>query len=360
MELTTLAQDAITLLEKLIAIPSVSREEEEVATLLEKQWKDWGFTYKRKGNNLWTRNKFWKDGNPVILLNSHIDTVKPADGWETDPFSPLYRDGKLYGLGSNDDGGCLVSLMAVFRYFREEKNLPYNLIMAASAEEEISGTNGMTSLIPLLGQIDLAIVGEPTRMQMAVAEKGLMVIDCTAQGKAGHAAREEGINALYRAIEDIAKIRNFEFPKVSDLLGKVKMTVTQIEAGHQHNVIPDICRFVIDVRTNEFYSNEEAFKSIQALIQSDCKARSFRLNSSRIPLDHPLVQRGIEAGLTYFGSPTTSDQSVMHKTSIKIGPGDSARSHTANEYICPEEIVNGISTYIRLLDNLQINKSNKS
>ncbi len=356
MELTTLVKNTVTLLEKLITIPSVSREEDEAAALIEEQWKDWGFSYQRQGNNLWAHNEYWKKGKPVILLNSHIDTVKPADGWETDPFTPLYRDGKLYGLGSNDAGGCLVSLMAVFRHFREQKDLPYNLIMAASAEEEISGANGMTSLIPLLGQVDLAIVGEPTRMQMAVAEKGLMVIDGTTHGKAGHAAREEGINALYKAIDDITKIRDFEFSKVSDLLGKVKMTVTQIEAGHQHNVIPDICRFVIDVRTNEFYSNEEAFEQIRTLIQSECQARSFRLNSSRIPIDHPLVQRGLEAGLTYFGSPTTSDQSVMHKTSIKIGPGDSARSHTANEYICIEEIEDGIRTYINLLDNLHIGK----
>ncbi|MDP4185362.1 MAG: M20 family metallo-hydrolase [Bacteroidota bacterium] len=354
MELTILAQDAINLLEELISTPSLSRQEAEAATLIEHKWKEWGVEYKRQGNNLWAHNRFWQEGKPVILLNSHIDTVKPAEGWETDPFTPTYKDGKLHGLGSNDAGGCLVSLMAAFRYFYNQKDLPYNLIMAATAEEEVSGLNGVASILPQLEPVDLAIVGEPTRMQMAIAEKGLLVIDGAAHGKAGHAAREEGDNALYKAVDDIQCLRNFQFPLFSDLLGKVKLSVTQIEAGYQHNVVPDICRFVIDVRTNEFYSNEEAFNVITGLLQSECKARSFRLNSSHIPFDHPLVKRGQELGLSWFGSPTTSDQAIIRKTSMKIGPGDSARSHTANEYILPEEIQSGITTYIQLLENLKI------
>jgi acetylornithine deacetylase len=262
------------------------------------------------------------------------------------------EDGKLYGLGSNDAGGALVTLLAVFVHFNDHENLPFNLIYAASAEEEVSGVNGLASILDDLGPIDLAIVGEPTKMQMAIAEKGLMVLDCTAHGKSGHAAREEGENALYKAIADIEKIRNYKFEKVSEVLGAVKMSVTVINAGAQHNVVPDVCTFVVDVRTNEFYSNQQAYEIIKQFVDSDVVARSMRLNSSGIPVSHPIVQRGIELGLSYYGSPTTSDQAVIPYPSIKIGPGDSARSHTADEFIYISEIEMGFRIYVDLLTNL--------
>jgi acetylornithine deacetylase len=344
----------IKLLQSLISVSSLSREEEQAARLVRKFIVDAGLNYDSKSNNTWVKNKFWKEDLPVILLNSHIDTVKPASGYTRDPFSPDLEDGILYGLGSNDAGGALVTLLAAFMHFSNMDNLPYNLIFAATAEEEISGTNGLESILPQLGRIDLAIVGEPTRMQMAIAEKGLMVLDCIARGKSGHAAREEGVNALYKAIDDIDKIRNYKFVKVSDILGPVKMTVTVINSGTQHNVVPDQCNFVVDVRTNEYYSNQEAFEIINQLIDSEVTPRSFRLNSSGIPLNHPIVQRGVTSGLTYYGSPTTSDQAVIPYTSIKIGPGDSARSHTANEFILISELEEGLKIYIGLLENLQL------
>lgn len=288
------------------------------------------------------------------MLNSHHDTVKPVNGWTRDPFSPSIEDGILYGLGSNDAGGPLVSLIATFCYFYDKK-LPFNLILAATAEEEISGANGIASLLPELPPIQVGIVGEPTMMQMAVAEKGLMVIDAIAHGKAGHAARNEGINAIYIALEDIQTIRRFKFDKTSELLGDVKMTVTQIEAGTQHNVVPDICKFVIDVRSNECYSNAQIYELIQEKVQSELKPRSFRLNSSGISLKHPLILRGSNLGLSYYGSPTLSDQALMPFETLKIGPGDSARSHTANEYIKLSEIQDGIDTYIALLSDLKLN-----
>ena len=344
----------INLLKSLIATPSLSREEQDAAMLIRQFLADSKLQFQSKMNNTWVRNQYWTEGLPVVLLNSHIDTVKPASGYTRDPFSAVVEDGVLYGLGSNDAGGALVTLLAVFMHFYSVRNLPFNLIYAATAEEEISGTNGLGSILEELGKLDLAIVGEPTKMQMAIAEKGLLVLDCTAFGKSGHAAREEGENAIYKAIADIEKIRNYRFEKISDILGPVKMSVTIINAGAQHNVVPDLCSFVVDVRTNEFYSNKKACKIITELIDSDVVPRSFRLNSSGIPVDHPIVQRGIELGLNYSGSPTTSDQAVIPFPSIKIGPGDSARSHTADEYILISEIEQGFRIYVDLLTGLQL------
>lgn len=342
----------INLLKLLISVPSFSRNEQEAVQIIREYLSDLKLKYEYKMNNTWIRNQFWREGLPVILLNSHIDTVKPASDYTRNPFSPEIENGVLYGLGSNDAGGSLATLLAVFEHFNQVKNLPFNLIYAASAEEEISGTNGLASILDELGPLDLAIVGEPTKMQMAIAEKGLMVLDCTAHGKSGHAARDEGENAIYKAIIDIEKIRNYRFEKVSEILGVVKMSVTMINAGTQHNVMPDACTFVVDVRTNEYYSNQAAFQIIDELIGSEVKPRSFRLNSSGIPLNHPIVQRGISLGLNYYGSPTTSDQAILPYPSIKIGPGDSARSHTADEYILISEMEEGFRIYVDLLTGL--------
>jgi acetylornithine deacetylase len=344
----------INLLKSLISVSSLSRNEQEAAQIIRDFFTDSKVEYDLKVNNTWVKNQFWKEGLPVVLLNSHIDTVKPASGYTRDPFSPDVENGVLYGLGSNDAGGSLVTLLAVFMHFNQIENLPFNLIYAATAEEEISGINGLASILEEIGPLDLAIVGEPTQMQMAIAEKGLMVLDCTAHGKSGHAAREEGENAIYKAIADIEKIRNYRFGKNSEILGAVKMSVTVINAGTQHNVVPDLCSFVVDVRTNEFYSNQQAYEIINELIDSDVEPRSFRLNSSGIPVDHLIVQRGIRLGLSYYGSPTTSDQAVIPYPSIKIGPGDSARSHTADEFILISELEEGFEIYVDLLSGLQL------
>ncbi len=345
--------DSISLLRAMVAIPSLSREEHVVADLMERSLRGWGYLPYREGNNVWIRSSHWQADKPTILLNSHVDTVRPAKAWSYDPYGATEVDGKLIGLGSNDAGASVVSLLAAFRHL-ELKQQSYNLIFCASAEEEISGLNGVVSVLKHFGKIDLAVVGEPTGMQMAVAEKGLMVLDCEAKGKSGHAARNEGVNAIYKAMADIQTLAGLSLPKISDMLGPVKITVTQIEAGTQHNVVPDSCKFVADVRTNELYSNEEVYKIITETIESEVKPRSFRLNSSNIPLDHPLVQRGISLGLSHYGSPTTSDQAVIPCTSVKIGPGDSARSHTADEYIFLDEIRRGVEIYLELLDQLQI------
>lgn len=342
----------IQLLKSLISVPSLSKNEQDAALLIRHFLDHSGLKYGFQANNTWIRNQHWKEGLPVILLNSHIDTVKPASGYTRDPFSSDVEDGVLYGLGSNDAGGSLVTLLAVFMHFNLVDDLPFNLIYAATAEEEISGMDGLASILNELGPLNLAIVGEPTKMQMAIAEKGLMVLDCTAHGKSGHAAREEGENAIYKAIADIEKLRNYRFEKVSEVLGAVKMSVTVINAGTQHNVVPDTCSFVVDVRTNEFYSNQTAFEIIDELLDSDVNPRSFRLNSSGIPVSHPVVQQGIKLGLSYYGSPTTSDQAVIPYPSIKIGPGDSARSHTADEYILISEIEEGFRIYVDLLTDL--------
>jgi acetylornithine deacetylase len=344
------SQTYIKLLQDLIATPSFSREEDKTADIIQRFFQNKNIPTERKGNNIWAKNAFYTEGSPTVLLNSHHDTVKPVSGWTRDPFSPDIVDGKLYGLGSNDAGASLVSLIAAFCYFYD-KNLPFNLVLLASAEEEISGKNGVESVLPDLPTPSVGIVGEPTLLEMAVAEKGLMVVDGIAHGKAGHAARNEGVNALYAALDDIDKIRRFDFPKKSDLLGAVKMSVTQIQAGTQHNVVPDECRFVIDIRTNECYSNREVWETLQKQVQSELIPRSFRLNSSKIALDHPLILRGLELGKTYYGSPTLSDQALMPFPTLKFGVGDSARSHTADEFVFVSEIEDGIETYIALLQN---------
>jgi acetylornithine deacetylase len=344
-------QEAIILLQNLIATPSFSKEEDKTVALIQAFFQKKNIPTLRQGNNIWAKNHYYKEGMPTILLNSHHDTVKPVKGWQRDPFTPDIIEGKLYGLGSNDAGGALVSLITAFCYFYD-KQLPFNLIIAATAEEEISGANGIASILPELGNIDVGIVGEPTLMQMAVAEKGLMVIDGIAHGKAGHAARNEGINALYIALDDIKILRGYDFEQKSDLLGSVKITVTQIEAGTQHNVVPDTCKFVVDIRSNECYSNQEIYEILQKHVQSELKPRSFRLNSSKIDLNHPLILRGGDLGLTHYGSPTLSDQALMSFETLKIGPGDSARSHTADEFIYVKEIEEGIVIYKDLLSNI--------
>jgi len=347
-------KEYIQLLIQMIRTPSFSGEEAPVAILIRDFTRSKGIPYSEKNNNTWARNKYWTEGKPVILLNSHIDTVKPVKNWTKDPFGAELDGDRITGLGSNDAGASLITLLAVFVHLYAVRHLPYNLIFAASAEEEISGPQGMESLIGEWEPIDLAIVGEPTQMQMAVAEKGLMVLDCTAYGKAGHAARNEGENALYKAIDDIMILRNYRFPNVSPLLGTVKLSVTQIQAGYQHNVVPDQCSFAVDVRTNEYYTNHAVFEIIKGLISSEVKARSFRLNSSGIPMDHPIVRRSEELGISCYGSPTTSDQAAMPFPSVKIGPGDSARSHTADEYILIPEIEQGLKIYLDLLKDLKL------
>ncbi len=345
--------DSVELLKAMIEIPSISLEEKGVADYLEEKFTSWGLHPIRSRNNIWIKNAQWSQGKPVILLNSHVDTVRSGNSWTCDPLKAIVEGDRITGLGCNDAGASVVALLGVFRHFFEAKNLPFNLIFCASAEEEISGEHGVASVLDQLGKIDLAIVGEPTKMQIAVAEKGLIVLDCEAKGKAGHAARNEGENAIYKAIRDIQILEQYRFPLESPLLGPVKITVTQIAAGNQHNVVPDSCRFVVDVRTNEFYSNDDVFQVISGLVQSEVHPRSFRLNSSGITPGHPLVQRGIALGLNIYGSPTTSDQAVIPYPSVKMGPGDSARSHTANEYILISEIKEGIETYIRLLEGLK-------
>lgn len=352
MQIGELYNSSIELLVKLLKTPSLSTQEDDAAKLVREHLDWFGIPYKTFMNNTWCFNMHWDDKKPVILLNSHIDTVKPVDGWTYPPFEATNEDGKLIGLGSNDAGAPLVSLLAVFLYYHPKVNLPFNLIFAATAEEESSGPNGMAQLVKQLDRVDFAIVGEPTQMKLAVAEKGLLVIDCVVKGKAGHAARNEGINSIYLAMAEIQKIRDYQFEKVSSRLGEVKMTVTQIEAGFQHNVVPDTCRFVLDVRTNECYTNDEVIEVITNLLDCEVKPRSTRLNSSGIGMDHPFVNKVQSMGIECYGSPTLSDQSLMKYQSVKIGPGDSARSHTANEYVYLKEIEEGIKLYIQLLDNL--------
>ena len=352
MSIDILQEEAIDLLQQLIETPSLSRQEDQTAQLLFDFLQQAQVDVQRFKNNIYARSKNWQADKPVLLLNSHHDTVKAAKGWQRDAFTATLEGEQLFGLGSNDAGASLVGLMATFRYFYD-RPLPVNLIFAASAEEEISGPNGIAALLPELGPIDAALVGEPTEMEMAIAEKGLMVIDGEAIGQSGHAARDEGINALYIALEDIQKIKDFAFEEISPSLGSTKATVTQIEAGSQHNVVPDRCRFVIDVRINECYSNQRAFELLDDLTQSQLKARSYRLNSSSIPADHPLVLSGKKLGKQTYGSPTLSDQALMPFPSLKMGIGDSARSHTADEFIYLSEIKAGIEDYILLLENLE-------
>ena len=347
-----LFDQAVALLQKLISIPSFSKEEDKTADTIQEFMKVHGISMHRKLNNLWAWNKHFDPAKPTILLNSHHDTVKPNSGYARDPYDAKIEDGKLYGLGSNDAGGCLVSLIASFLYFYNQENLKYNFCLATTAEEEISGVNGLELIIPELGQLDFGIVGEPTLMQLAIAERGLMVLDCTAHGKAGHAAREEGENAIYNALPDIEWFRTFKFPKESEVFGPIKMSVTIINAGSQHNVVPASCVFTVDVRVTDASRNEEVLEIIRQHVKCDVQPRSIRLKPSSIDKEHPIVQAGIALGRTTYGSPTTSDQSLLDIQSIKVGPGDSARSHTADEFVYVDEIREGIELYIKMLERL--------
>ncbi|GAB3833965.1 M20 family metallo-hydrolase [Hymenobacter jeollabukensis] len=347
-----LADAAIGLLIQLIRTPSYSREEGNTADLLVDFLHRHGVEPQRAGHNVWAQNRHFDPAKPTILLNSHHDTVKAGASWTYDPFGAVVEDDRLTGLGSNDAGASAVSLLATFLHFYERRDLAYNLVCAITAEEEISGAGGIRSVLPLLPPLALGIVGEPTQMDLAVAEKGLVVLDCTAHGRTGHAARNEGENALYKALDDISWIRGYQFADVSPLLGPVKMTVTQMQAGSQHNVVPDRCTFVVDVRTNECYSNQQVVELVRQHAQAEVQPRSTHLNSSRIALDHPLVRRGLALGRRTFGSATLSDQSMMPFDTVKVGPGDSARSHTPDEYILLSEIRAGIQGYIELLEGL--------
>lgn len=345
--------DAVDLLKKLIATPSVSRNEKEAADIMEQTIRKYGFEPHREANNIWIIAPHYDESRPTLLLNAHIDTVKPVASWTRNPFSPDVEEGVLYGLGSNDCGGGLCSLLQIFRMLTA-KPQQYNLIYLASAEEEVSGKDGITRALPLLPHIDLAIVGEPTGMNPAVAEKGLMVLDVIAHGKSGHAARNEGVNAIYEALDDMRWIRDYKFEKVSEFLGPTKMTLTVVNAGTQHNVIPDKCTMLVDIRTNEFYDNEEVYEFICQHLKSEVKAHSFRLKSSRIDPSHPLIRKCVAMGMKPFGSPTLSDQALMHFPSFKLGPGESSRSHSADEFIKISEIADAIAKYKELLDGAAI------
>jgi len=342
---------AIELLKQLIAIPSFSKEEDKTADCIQKFLQQKNINPNSFLNNIWATNKYFDESKPTLLLNSHHDTVKPNKGYTLNPFEPVEKDGKLFGLGSNDAGGPLVSLLATFVYFYES-DLPFNIIFAASAEEEISGKNGIEILLRHLPKIDAAIVGEPTLLKMAVAEKGLLVLDCIAHGQAGHAARNEGVNAIYLAMKDINWLSTFQFPKVSSLLGPVHIAVTAINTENKtHNIVPSECSFVVDIRVNEMYTFEDIIAVITENAKSEILPRSARLKSSFIAETHPLVVAGNKLGIDSYGSPTCSDMALMDFPSLKIGPGDSARSHTANEFIFENEIKEGIKTYIQLLGN---------
>ena len=349
----SLQQEAKQLLKNLIATSSFSKEEESTASIIETFLQTHSVKTNRIQNNIWATNLHYDERKPTLLLNSHHDTVKPNKGYTLDPFSPIEKDGKLFGLGSNDAGGCLVSLIACFLYFFDRTDLPYNIVLIASAEEEISGFNGIELVLKEVPSIDFGIVGEPTLLEMAIAERGLMVLDVEASGVAGHAAREEGENALYKILPDIEWFKTYQFDKVSDLLGAVKMTVTVIETDNKaHNVVPSTCKMVVDVRVNELYSFEEILATIQANIQSRVQPRSLRLRSSGIALDHVVVKAGLSLGKGYYGSVTTSDKALMPFPALKMGPGDSARSHTADEFIFLKEIEEGVLTYIQLLSTI--------
>lgn len=351
-ELQNLFKSVYELLKELISIPSFSKSEDKTATCIENFFATYNIPTHREMNNIWAFNKFYDASKPTILLNSHHDTVKPNASYTLNPFEPIEKDGKLYGLGSNDAGGCLVSLIATFIHFYDKENLNYNLVLAATAEEEISGVNGIESIFKKLGSIDFAIVGEPTEMNLAIAEKGLLVLDCVAKGTSSHAAHPNHDNAILNAFEDIQWFNTYKFDKVSNLLGEVKMTVTIINSGSQHNVVPLSCQFTVDVRTTEMYSNTEIFNIIKQKIKSEVIPRSLRLNSSSIPLSHPFVQAGIKIGRTYYGSPTSSDQAVIPCPSLKMGPGLSTRSHSSDEFIYVQEIKEAIKIYNSVLTQI--------
>ena len=353
MSIEKLTENAISLLKKLIETQSFSKEEENTALLIEGWFNENEVPFQRTKNNIWATNKYFDESKPTLLLNSHHDTVRPNSKYTNDPFEAFVKDGKLFGLGSNDAGGCLVSLIATFTNFYAQENLKYNLVIVASAEEENSGQNGLNSMLPIIPHIDVAIVGEPTLMNLAVAEKGLVVFDAQVDGTPSHAAHPNNNNSIYNTIEVLQWFKDFKFEKSSDALGDVKMTVTQINAGSQHNVVPGHVDLVIDVRVNDAYSNQEIATILQE--QSPCskiKPRSLRLNSSSISLDHDLVKAGIAIGRETYGSPTLSDQSVLSCQSLKLGPGDSTRSHSADEFIHISEIEEGIQIYIELLNKV--------
>lgn len=352
MTQTELTYNAIELLKGLISTPSFSSEEDKTAILIEDWFQKNNIPFKRENNNIWAFNKHYEEGKPLLLLNSHHDTVKPNSAFTKDPFNPLVEDGKLYGLGSNDAGGCLVSLIATFTHFYDKPDLKYNIVIVASAEEESSGLNGLNSILKHLPEIDVAIIGEPTLMNLAVAEKGLVVFDAVVRGTASHAAHPNEDNCIYKSIKAIEWFRDYKFKKVSEVLGEVKMTVTQIEAGSQHNVVPADLKLVIDVRVNDKYTNTEIYNTIKAKAPCEVIPRSLRLNSSSIPIEHELVQAGIQLGRETYGSPTLSDQAILSCSSLKLGPGDSKRSHSADEYIYLHEIEEGIDLYIKLLDKV--------
>ena len=351
-ELSVLKKEVVDLLMQLISIPSISKEENGTADALEKFFGERGIPTERKFNNVWAKNKYFDPSLPTILLCSHHDTVRPASGYTRDPFKPEMADGKLYGLGSNDAGGPLVSLIAAFLHFYDKKDLEYNFIVAPVGEEEISGTNGVESILPELGKIDFAVVGEPTGMKLGITEKGLIVLDCVALGKSGHAARSDGDNAIYKALKDIEWFRNYSFPKISETLGPVKMTVTIIHSGTQHNVIPDKCEFTVDVRTTDVYTNDEVLKVIRENISCEVKPRSGRLKSTAISKDHPIVKAGVSLGREIFGSPTSSDKALMPFPALKLGPGDSSRSHGPDEFIYVKEIEEAVELHIKMLDQV--------
>jgi acetylornithine deacetylase len=348
----TLYKNAVELLKKLISTPSFSKEEDQTFAILSDFFIQNGVDFHTKGYNIWANNKHFDQKKKTILLNSHHDTVKPNKSYTRDPFSPDVADGKLFGLGSNDAGGCLVSLIATFLHFYPQENLKYNIAIATTAEEENSGKGGLEFIIPELGKLDFAIIGEPTLMDLAIAEKGLLVLDCQVKGKSGHAARNEGENAIYKAFKDIAWFQNYQFTKVSDTLGPIKMTVTIINAGSLHNVVPDNCTFTVDVRVTDTYSNEDILKIIRSFVDCEVVPRSVRLKPSSIPKEHPIVQAGIALGKNTYGSPTTSDQSLLDIPSLKCGPGDSARSHTADEFVYLSEIKEGIEGYIKMIEQI--------
>ena len=352
MKINELQNSALELLKKLIQTQSFSGEEDQTSRIIQDWLQQQGVEFFTSGNNVWAKNKYFDDSKPTVLLNSHHDTVKPNTSYTRDPFKAEILDGKLFGLGSNDAGGPLVSLLSLFVYYYSHKDLKYNMIVAATAEEESSGPNGLNSLLKELPEIDFAVVGEPTEMQMAIAEKGLLVLDGYAPGKPGHAAHDNTDNAIYNALDDIQWIRNYYFPKVSETLGKVKMTVTQIDAGQQHNVVPGTCHFVVDIRVNDLYQNKEVFEFVDAHTKSKMVARSFNLSSSSIDVNHEIVRAGVKYGKETYGSPTLSDQSVLSCPSLKMGPGDSHRSHSADEFIYVAEIEEAIDLYVKMFSEI--------
>jgi len=354
MDIKAYTNEAVQLLKELIAIPSISRDETKAADCLSEYLNQWNLPHGREGNNLWIGCQDWDNNRPTVMLNAHIDTVKPVSSWTRDPFTPTQEGDILYGLGSNDCGGGLVSLLQAYRIMLYRPR-NYNILWVASAEEEISGANGFSRVLSHLPKVDVAIVGEPTGLQPAIAEKGLMVIDGYAYGKSGHAARNEGVNAIYEALDDLVWLRDYKFRKESPLLGPTKMTVTVVESGTQHNVIPDSLHFIIDVRANEYYQNEYLFEFLRKkMTKCELRARSFRLHSSSISPEHPIIRKCVERGMQPFGSPTLSDQALMPFPSFKLGPGESCRSHSADEFIKVSEIEQAIETYVYLLDGLTI------